>query len=546
MCNLAYERIEYEKMTSTLSATSSNPAAAAVEDVLGKDHDQLPSSSNLERSQSSSSSTTVHPLSEERGGNDEPKASSSSTSSSPTYQSISSSSARNTNSTAASSMQTADSHSSFLNGANKGRDARGKQYDHYQANAHSTNKEGLKANGYARMDDGQTSASASDRSAQNSSNRWDSARYEDDEDEAFSIHDEEAPIQYPPFSDEEREARRIEQKLEKWAAEEKMRRKAKRSSRTASMLGPPTNSSNNRLSKRLSVLGGLGSKNQPTLSEPVPAAFQDGDSTNPYGSHEKRGSAVGSSDALVDNRGNRTTSSRWTREGSTPTLEDVGELGQDENVYSSSISSARKGKARELSDPFRDPSNAPSTHRTKPSARHPIVTPGRAPTIRHLADRKRGPSEGMPAIIATDADEEKEAQATLARFQSLEDDPFQTPSEKAAEKRYTMQKSNSSYTIGSTVDTTDANKRKSTASRFNEIGLDDGEEADGWPDEDESEETAKDESLKHDNAGYANRSSVRPQEQNPPPRAPWWSEWLCGCGTPTEADLEQSGRTFPE
>ncbi|PWN33399.1 uncharacterized protein FA14DRAFT_156096 [Meira miltonrushii] len=532
-------------MTSTFSAASSNPAAG-VEGVLGKSYDQLSSSSDLERTESSSSSITVHPLSEERGGNDEPKASSSSTASSPTYQSISSSSARNTNSTAASSMQTADSHSSSLHGAKKGRDGNGKQYEHYQtSNSHFTNNEGLKANGYARMDDGQTSGSASDRSAQKNDNRWDSTRYEDEEDEAFSIHDEEAPIQYPPFSEEEREARRIEQKLEKWAAEEKMRRKAKRSSRTASILGPPTASSNNRLSKRLSVLGGLGSKNQPTLPEPVPAAFQDGDSTNPYGSHEKRGSVVGSSDALVDHRGNR--SSRWTREGSTPTLEDVAESGQDENMYSSSISSSRKGKARELSDPFRDPSNAPSPHRIKPSARHPIVTPGRAPTMRHLADRKRMPSEGMPAIIATDADEEKEAQATLARFQSLEDDPFQTPTEKAAEKRYTMQKSNSSYTIGSTVDTTDANKRKSTASRFNEIGLDDGEEAGGWPDEDESGQDSKDETLKDDdNAGYANRLNVRPQEQNPPPRAPWWSEWLCGCGTPTEADLEQSGRTFPE
>lgn len=535
-------------MASTFSVASSNPAA--VEGVLKEGNKQYSTSSELERSQSSSSSITVHPLSEDRGGNDEPKASSSSTSSSPTYQSIGSSSARNTNSTAASSMQTADSHSSSLHGANKGTESKGKQYEQYSqtppANAHSTTKEGLRANGYARMDDRQAVGSASDRNTQHNGNRWNSTGYEDEEDETYSIHDEEAPIQYPPFSEEEREARKIELKLEKWAAEEKMRRKAKRSSRTASILGPPTSSSNNRLSKRLSVLGGLGSKNQTTLPEPVPAAFQESDSKNPYGLQEKRGSVVGSSDALVDNSGNRTTSSRWTREGSTPTLEDAAESSQDDNVYSSSTSSDRKGKARELSDPFRDPSNASSPHHTKPSARRPIVTPGRAPTIKHLADRRRGPSEGMPAIIATDADEEKEAQATLARFQSLEDNPFQTPSEKAAEKRYTMQKSNSSYTIGSTVDAVDANKRKSTASRFNEIGLDDGEEAGGWPDEDESEQTSKDETLKHDSLGYANRPNGHSHEENLPPRAPWWSEWLCGCGTPTEADLEQSGRTFPE
>lgn len=45
----------------------------------------------------------------------------------------------------------------------------------------------------------------------NGGSRWNEGRYQDDEDDVYSVHDEESPIQYPPFSEEEKEARRVEQ-----------------------------------------------------------------------------------------------------------------------------------------------------------------------------------------------------------------------------------------------------------------------------------------------------------------------------------------------
>ncbi|CAD6889725.1 unnamed protein product [Tilletia controversa] len=56
---------------------------------------------------------------------------------------------------------------------------------------------------------------------------------------------------YPPISEEDDEAREVERNLERWAAEEKQRRKALRASRTNSLLGPPAASA---LARRLSSL----------------------------------------------------------------------------------------------------------------------------------------------------------------------------------------------------------------------------------------------------------------------------------------------------
>ncbi|KAE8253916.1 hypothetical protein A4X13_0g3611 [Tilletia indica] len=56
---------------------------------------------------------------------------------------------------------------------------------------------------------------------------------------------------YPPKSEEDDEAREVERNLERWAAEERQRRKALRASRTNSLLGPPAASA---LARRLSSL----------------------------------------------------------------------------------------------------------------------------------------------------------------------------------------------------------------------------------------------------------------------------------------------------
>ncbi|KAK0560560.1 hypothetical protein OC844_003688 [Tilletia horrida] len=56
---------------------------------------------------------------------------------------------------------------------------------------------------------------------------------------------------YPPVSEEDNEAREVEKNLERWAAEERQRRKALRASRTSSLLAPPAASA---LARRLSSL----------------------------------------------------------------------------------------------------------------------------------------------------------------------------------------------------------------------------------------------------------------------------------------------------
>lgn len=530
----------------------------------------------MQRTESASSSATAHPLDH---GADQPKASSSSTSSSPTFQS-NSSSAHKISSTLASSLQTAGSHSSFQ--------------------APAGNKillhEGTTVPPAFARTNGQTNGAQ--RSPQNveehRSNEqgrsrvlaktplWEERRYTELDDDSYSAHDEQSPIKYPPFSEEEQEARRIEQKLEQWAVQEKSRRKAKRSSRTASvLLTTPTNTG--RFGKRMSALGqmannssGRSQQGQSTLTEPTPAAFDDtyGNSTTVNGAapYAKRNS-IGSTDALVGSG----TSAFRDASASVTDLRSQKEGSVDSSVDSETmLASRRKGKGREVSDPFQDP-QPPSSY-SKPSARRPIVTPGRAPTIRHRAlERARTQDNGMPAIVASDADEEQEARNTLDRFNSLEDDPFQTASERATvvtaaeepttkQQRPTIKTNVSSYTIGSTVEerSPETPKRKSTNSRFNEIGLDNEEDAAGWPMDDsggESKEATTPRQAKGRKHAYNGntmmdrihrKSDVGDEDEDDDDhhehlsRAPWWTEWLCGCGPPTDADLEQSGRTFPE
>jgi hypothetical protein len=392
---------------------------------------------------------------------------------------------------------------------------------------------------------------------------WEEGRYTELDEDSYSMHDEESPIKYPPFSEEEQEARRIEQKLEQWAAQEKSRRKAKRSSRTASTMLQPTN--DRRFGKRLSAIGqmanptGRTQQSQSSLTEPTPAAFDDAHD-NPSrvnGAPYAKRNSIGSTDALVGGPAAFRDAS-----ASTVDLRSLRQGSADSSYDSESHSARRKGKGKELSDPFQDPQPAQAVYR-KPSARRPIVTPGRAPTIRHRALERARVQESsgtpLPTLLASDADEEREARDTLDRFNSLDDDPFQSASERAqgkgqdARKRPTIKTNVSSYTIGSTVEdkSPDTPKRKSTNSRFNEIGLDDDEDAAGWPLDDSKEATPR---LSARNYGYdghgfddrSDKNDDRTTSDDPPPRAPWWTEWLCGCGPPTEADLEQCGRTFPE
>lgn len=193
----------------------------------------------------------------------------------------------------------------------------------------------------------------------------------------------------------------------------------------------------------------------------------------------------------------------------------------DEDQSSREALGRDKGKGRDVSismDPFQDPGHIPP----KPRSGMPIVTPGRAATVRHRAVQQAeqsGEPHRAPAIVATDADEEQEAQAAIADLERNEDNPFQSADERSAERnRYV------GATLVDGADATDMkDKRISSGSRFNEIGLTD-------------HDTSHTPSL---------RRESETQLYEEPRRRPWWTEWLCGLGRADE-DEEQSGRTFPE
>lgn len=316
------------------------------------------------------------------------------------------------------------------------------------------------------------------------------------------------------------------------------------------------------------MLGSVaGSKSRPEhlnemLSSPNPPSPSEGQSTNSYDE------LAGDGRRLLDHASQRSGGAIGV--AGLPAVADDGESMTERGSNDSGAKG--KGKAREASDPFQDPAtkNQPSqrtSNRLKPKPGMPIVTPGRAPTIRHRAIERAeatGAYSQAPSIVTTDTEEE---QTVLAQLERIESNPFQTPDERSEDT--TRDTGNgirrplsTALPIGTTIVDGASGRgdkalmRKSTSSRFNEIGLDDGDDADGWPDDaDSSRETQRDHSMaklqgrqKASRSHHANRwpeqEPDREQEAHAT-RRPWWTEWLCGIGPPRD-DEGQSGRTFPE
>lgn len=502
------------------------------------DHAGLPSSTSLERSASTSSSGTAHPL--DASGQGEGKASSS-TSSSPTYQSASSSSNHKTISTISTTISTANTAGSRSppppnskpRVAGIGFPGEGRNVP-AQSNLSNTN-----SNDYSwdsndpltrsKRDDDRSASGQRLLSSPGQDEGWNFARYRDEEEPYSPTIDEETPIQYPPVSEEDQEARAIEmvsdcpvptaerskvdfvyQNLGRWASEEKQRRKALRMSRTSSTLGAPPSA---KLTKRLSALSILGTGKGSTQRD-----LEAGSSPTSGDSVKQESAASGDSWGDLD-RGQRS---------------DVASSEGDQDAKR-----AAKGKRREDSDPFRDPSVGSSLPRRptgKPTARSPIVTPGRAPTIRHRAierARETGETGQMPSIVATDADEEGEA---VKQLQDMDINPFQSAAEVDEQRQLAMAREAARTAARTTIlhgeegypPSGRMQMRKSmSSSKFNEIGLDDAHTVD-WPEEADGSHP----DGKHEARGAR--------------RIPWWSEWLCGCGREEDEEGEQMGRTCPE
>lgn len=269
-------------------------------------------------------------------------------------------------------------------------------------------------------------------------------------------------------------------------------------------------------------------------------------------------------------------------------LEDVPEH-DDDNDTLSPRGNRNKGKGRALDhaqSPFADPSeSSPQQQKRrslKPTASRPIVTPGRAPSIR------RTPAD-TPQIIATDVDaQQQQSDRQQRRFSRngtplAAENPFLSASEavQAAEKgghyrprtheaiqederdigmpsmtRATTWESVSSTTSAAT--TTQPSARYSM-SKFREVGLDvsEGEEEESVPapelerrrqlkrvmtGDDESSTTRSGRYDRRHQEAEEDRRRVREGKG----RQPWWTEWLCGCGRVIDDDNEQTGKTGPE
>lgn len=411
---------------------------------------------------------------------------------------------------------------------------------------------------------------------QRQSRRWSSSRYQryedDDEDDDDSCADaqENTPIQYPPMSEDDREARSVEQNLERWATEEKLRRKAARSSKTATLhlaktatasstnLHPDSNSDLTRtpskLAKRFSHLGRLHKAD--THRDSIGSAGSSGEE------HSSRSSQMSGS----------------LRSAST--LEDVPEHGDWGETDAHEERRRRKGKERVPSDgnPFSDTSST-SEHTVmgrsqsiKPTPKRPIVTPGRAPTIRHKAIENARKSSGagtMPAIVATDTDQEELEIMEMEKARLR--DPFRDASEgdvsgsekEKGSKRWSsahvvLQHGDDGYDVKATAPPHSPSSitpmrpsmlRKSTSdSRFNEIGLDDEGSPKGWPVEEEEEEIRSNQMRPQKGMSWRQGPNSRLPHDDEygqgQRRKPWWSEWLCGCGDMQDPNEEQVGVSF--
>lgn len=271
-----------------------------------------------------------------------------------------------------------------------------------------------------------------------------------------------SPTTYPPISEEEGEARRVQQNLERWAAEERQRRKAQRTSKIVSNRNS-ISSGTGGLAHRISILRPNGynstaASDQNNLGAgPSSERLADGPGDSPSIPYTSR-----MADRSRDTKARRASGTSSLGGGtdlhrplSSSSLDSSASLGSEDHrpnkklpPIGSRVSSATHfrdtsgGSARSLRsagdgtsdsitarDPFRDPSDGTaaqaasgllskrSSLKPTPTASRPIVTVGRASSIQRRAlesgynDSKgkgKGKGRSMPTIVATDTEAEAE------------------------------------------------------------------------------------------------------------------------------------------
>ncbi|TKY88661.1 hypothetical protein EX895_002292 [Sporisorium graminicola] len=286
-----------------------------------------------------------------------------------------------------------------------------------------------------------------------------------------------SPSTYPPTSEEDSEAKRVQQNLERWAAEERQRRKAHRTSKLVSNRNSAI-SGGGGLANRLSILRSTGfAGNTNNLGAgPSSERLADGSGVSPSMSHtaslgdRRRPDATARQESASSTKGGAARG--LLRPASPSSLDSAGSFGSlvsddhrpnrklppigsrvasathDRHVSGGSLASVdglgqhANGSAR---DPFRDPSEGgtadASSHNPRkrsslkpvPTAFRPIVTVGRASSIQrqtleasYASNKGKGKGRSMPTIVATDTEVEEDEDELTSDFDRSRDsqNPF--------------------------------------------------------------------------------------------------------------------------
>ena len=268
-----------------------------------------------------------------------------------------------------------------------------------------------------------------------------------------------SPSTYPPTSEEDSEAKRVQQNLERWAAEERQRRKAHRTSKTVSSRNL-TVSGGGSLSHRLSMLRAAGfngnannlgaGPSSERLADDLSANFNAAHSGSFAGARnldptERRGSATSSTGGAARGLHRPASPSSFDSAQSGSIMSDdhrpnrklppigsrVTSADHDRHASGGSLTSSHDSNHRtndNARDPFRDPSEGAnpdvstrlppnrSSLKPTPTASRPIVTVGRASSIQRRAleanfnsskGKGKGKGRSMPTIVATDTEAEE-------------------------------------------------------------------------------------------------------------------------------------------
>lgn len=407
-----------------------------------------------------------------------------------------------------------------------------------------------------------------------------------------------SPTTYPPTSEEDSEAKRVQQNLERWAAEERQRRKAQRTSKILANRnsGVTNGSGGGGLAHRLSILrsGGYNANTNNLGAGPSSERLADGPGASPsipYKPHlgdARRGSASSSAGGARGLRRSSSSSSLGSSQSHGSLVSDdhrpnrklppIGSRVTSAN-HARDVSGGSTASSKELGldaqgntrDPFRDPSESDaspsllqkrSSLKPAPTASRPIVTVGRASSIQRRAletsykSKGKGKGRSMPTIVATDT----EAEAEADQYQRA--DQAQNPFASSEERQRAMAATSTTIHQGG-LDEEVAMEFAGRGARGLDLNGDLGEstldtdcgirpppartstssskfrelgitDGDDWI-ESVGSNIAKDRSRKMRVAQQADSGNERDEV-----RKPWWTELLCGCSRDYDDDEQVS------